>query len=176
MDFDFLGAIGWRDVVLVLAVVVGVYLVLAVLRLFQIGRRKHEAKPQGARGFFGREPRESPEPEFSRELARSNVELELERLRREGVLLREEVARLAEEVARLKLTRQGQQASPLYNEATVLAQRGMPAAGIAGQCGISIGEAELVAALARGGAEFDLHGQDEDRNERNTHSGNRTHG
>ena len=39
--------------------------------------------------------------------------------------------------------------SPLYNEAMVLAQKGVDAAGIAGQCGISIGEAELVAALSR---------------------------
>jgi hypothetical protein len=52
MDFGFIEAIVWRDIVLVLAAVIGVYLVLSVMRLFQVA-----AKPpvvgleQQARGF-----------------------------------------------------------------------------------------------------------------------------
>ena len=114
-----------------------------------------------------------PAPEFARELARSNVEVELQSLRRECAALRDETARLGEEVSRLRATRN---VSPLYNEAMVLAQQGMPPAGIAGHCGISIGEAELVAALARGETEFEHHQQGEDHDERNTDSGNRSNG
>lgn len=182
MDLDWVGSIGWRDAVLVAAAAIGVYLVLSVMRLFQFGgRHRGDAKPGTRRGVFAAAESRSGSPapaaseaEFSRELARSNVELELERLRREGVLLREELARLTEEVTRLKAARNV--VSPLYDEATALAQQGMPAAGIAGHCGISIGEAELVAALARSGTDFERHQQGEDRDERNTHSGNRPYG
>lgn len=195
-DFDFLSHIGWRDLVLVAAAVIGVYLALSVMRLFQVagkrgdgGKQEPLASPDET-GFAPKQVRISPrtlqpepplepqlqpqpEPEFARELARSNVEAELERLRREGALLREELARLTEEVSRLKATRN---VSPLYNEAMTLAQQGMPANGIAGHCGISIGEAELVAALARGGSEFERHEQGGDHDERNIQSGKRLYG
>lgn len=192
MDFDFIGDIGWRDLVLVLAAVIGVYLVLSVMRLFQVGgRHRHGAKADARRQLAGAEPYAPhqgpeprpepppraepgmPEPEFAQALARSSVEAELQGLRRDGTELREELARLAEEVSRLKASRN---VSPLYNEAMTLAQQGMPADGIAGHCGISIGEAELVAALARGGSEFERHEHSEDRDERNTDSGNRPRG
>ena len=182
MDFDFLAGIGWRDLVLVLAAGIGVYLALSVLRLFRVsGKSGSVVPPQVAPSISPWPPQEAPppaeptaaEPEFFRELARTNVEAELDRLRRECARMREEMAGMAAEITRLKLNRG---TSPHYNEATALAQQGMPPAGIAGQCGISIGEAELVAALARGGTEFERHEQDEDRDERNTHSGNRTHG
>ncbi len=186
MDFELPGAIGWRDVVLVIAAMLGVYLVLAVLRLFRIGgKRPDSGSLEGKRKLFGGTPRSSPEPgqsqpappvpemEFARKLAQSNVEAELQSLRREGAVLREELARLSEEVSRLKVTRN---VSPLYDEAMAMAQQGMPVAGIAGHCGISIGEAELVAALARGESAFDSLQQGEDRDERNTDSGNRLHG
>lgn len=186
MDFDFLGSIagiGWRDIVLVLAALVGVYLVLSVMRLFQVGGKRNPAPELGhaaaAEPALGA-PRAAgeiatAEPGFADELARTTVEGELQRLRREGVQLREELARLSEEVARLKATRN---VSPLYNEAMSLAQQGMPANGIAGHCGISIGEAELVAALARGEPDFEQQDQDlgEDSDERNPHFGNRAFG
>lgn len=88
-----------------------------------------------------------PAADFARELSRSNVEVELQQLRRESKLLSEEVAKLREELASLKAARN---VSPLYGEAMALAQQGVPAAGISGQCGISLAEAELVAALAHG--------------------------
>jgi hypothetical protein len=190
MDLDFIDGIGWRDVVLVLAAMVGVYLVLSLMRLFQVvGKRRDGEKQEAKRRLSGWEiypPQEAQassqvppsvpvasEPDFARELAKSNTEVELERLRRESAQLREEVARLAEEIALLKATRN---VSPLYNEAMTLAQQGMPAAGIAGHCGISIGEAELVASLARSGSEFERQERGEERDERHTDTGNRFHG
>ena len=183
-DFDFIGGIGWRDAILVVAAMIGVYLVLLVMRLFQVtGKRGAGKKPAEMNIPSGWETASAdgspvvssaaPDQEFVRELARSSVEIELEGLRRESAHQREEIQRLAEEISQLKATRN---VSPLYNEAMVLAQKGMPAAGIAGHCGISIGEAELVASLARGSIEFERHEKSEDRDERNTDTGNRPHG
>lgn len=185
-DFDFMAGIVWRDLVLVAAAVIAIYLALSVMRLLQMASRRRRAAQQSPVVEFSAaephvpvvEPQASswppaPVPEFAAELARSNVESELHSLRRECAQLREGMARLTEDVARIKATGN---MSPLYNEAMVLAQQGMPADGIAGHCGISIGEAELVAALARGGSQFERHEPGEDRDERNTDSGNRPHG
>lgn len=85
-------------------------------------------------------------PDFPRELARSSLDLEFQQLRQEVAQLREETKHLAAEVWNLKMARN---VAPIYGEAMTLAQQGEPPAGIAAQCGISVGEAELVAALAR---------------------------
>lgn len=92
-------------------------------------------------------------PDFARELAYSSLELEVRNLRSEAEKLRAEMQCLAEEVRHLKASRN---VSPAYGEAMTLAQQGEPPAGIAAQCGISVGEAELVAALARGEPGLDL--------------------
>lgn len=187
MDFGFIEGLAWRDIVLVVAAVIGVYLVLSVMRLFQVAAKPPVVRleqqleasgwtPLQVSGAASAAPPATPaaaRPEFGEELARFNVEVEVKALRRECAQLREEVARLSEDMARLKV---GGNASPLYSEAMVLARQGMAANGIAGHCGISIGEAELVAALARGTSEFERHEQGEDRDERNTESGNRFHG
>jgi hypothetical protein len=184
MDFSFVDGIGWRDIVLVVAAVIGVYLVLSVMRLFQVAGKRPAAGLADQLEASGWEPYQvatvasplppvAPRLEFGDELARFNVEVEVKALRRECTQLREELARLNEEMARLKVTGS---ASPLYSEAMVLARQGMAANGIAGHCGISIGEAELVAALARGASEFERHEQGEDHDERNTDPGNRLHG
>jgi hypothetical protein len=185
----FLDGIGWRDMVLVAAAMIGVYLVLSVMRLFQVaGKRRGNTTQAAERGFSGWQPDVmaemaqqaaapiapvAPPVEFAAELARSNVEVECQALRRECAQLREELARLVEEVSTLKATRN---MSPLYNEAMALARQGMSANGIAGRCDISIGEAELVAAMARSASEFEHHEQGEDRDEPNTDSGTRLHG
>ena len=85
-------------------------------------------------------------PDFPRELARSSLQLEFQQLRQEVAQLRQETKHLAAEVWNLKTARN---VAPIYGEAMTLAQQGEPPAGIAAQCGISVGEAELVAALAR---------------------------
>jgi hypothetical protein len=187
MDFGFIEGIVWRDIVLVVAAVIGVYLVLSVMRLFQVAAKPPVVGLEGQLKASGWAPYQTTDAvilppqelsaasrqEFGEELARLNVEVEVKALRRECAQLREELARLSEDMARLKVTGN---ASPLYSEAIVLARQGMTADGIAGHCGISIGEAELVAAMARGASEIDRHEQGEDRDERNTGSGNRFHG
>lgn len=176
MDF---GGIGWRDLVLVAAAMVGVYLVLLMARLFQVAAKRRPAVP--SEPTFGDDDealdqdvplgeRSAPAQSFARELNRSGLEGELNRLRREGDQLRELVANLSEEVSRLKSARN---VSPLYNEAMSLAQQGMPPEGIAGHCGITLGEAELVAALAKSEDEFDRENLDEDRDDRYPKPGNR---
>lgn len=177
MGLDLLGGMGWRDAVLMAAAVIGVYLVLSVMRLFQVAGKSRDSLPaEPKRGLFGRQAAvglavgDEPGIGFAGELARTTVEVELQQLRRECAAMRQEMDGLIEEVARLKAARN---VSPLYNEAMALAQQGMAVDGIAGHCGISIGEAELVAALARGASEFEQHEHGEDRDERNTDSGSR---
>lgn len=70
---------------------------------------------------------------------------EIQALREEVASLRQTLADMQDEMDRLKAA---QSVSPLYNEAVGLAQHGIDAEGIAARCGISIAEAQLVAALA----------------------------
>lgn len=107
------------------------------------------------------------EPVFADELERSKLDIEVQRLRREVEILRAETTRIAGEIRYLRTARN---VSPLYSEAMTLAQQDVPVAGIADQCGISIGEAELVAALARGEPGFEVQGKEEDRDDRFTDS------
>jgi hypothetical protein len=107
-------------------------------------------------------------PDFARELAHSSLELEVQHLRREAEKLRTEMTNLAEEVRHLKALRN---VSPVYGEAMTLAQQGEQPTGIAVQCGISVGEAELVAALARSEPGFEVH-KKSDRNDRQIGPGN----
>lgn len=88
--------------------------------------------------------------DFANQLARSSLERSLEaevgHLRQETQQLRAEVTHLALEVRQLKIVHN---TSPMYAEAVTLAQQGVSTADIADRCGISLGEAELVAALAQ---------------------------
>lgn len=192
---DMLAA-SWRDIVMLVAALVGVYLVLMVMRLFRVGSGPVVAPvtaermapslsgaPEFSESAGAQEPmepiapsvsmesaaqrlsalmRREPPPEvatpdapptradFAAELARSSLEVEVQQLRRESAVLRQQLAGIQNELAQLKAMRN---VSPLYSEAVSLAQRGMDADGIASQCGISLGEAELVAALARADTE-----------------------
>lgn len=226
----------WRDAVLLFVALSGVYLVLTVMRLFQVGRRvasrvptsvdrsaaafrdemvdlsrnvppmqatppvveepaptyerprpspvAHESQPVESDGsasmFGGWRRRQAPPPVtapaggFVEELARSNLEVEVQQLRRESAGLRNELSQMHKELALLKAARN---VSPLYNEAVSMAQRGATADGIAGQCGISLGEAELVAALARASerqSSTDEFETDEDGNGGHSGPGRRT--
>jgi|688.fasta_scaffold83014_2 hypothetical protein len=193
IDFSTLNA---RDYAFLAAVLVAVYVVFSMLRLLRLGmnRRKsealvrseepHDRNPASVAGAETyRETQwaahaessparvvaeERPHPDFARELAHSSLELEVQHLRREAEKLRAEMSCLAEEVRHLKASRN---VSPVYGEAMTLAQQGEPPAGIAAQCGISVGEAELVAALARSEPGFDLHEKENDPNDRYTDSG-----
>lgn len=84
--------------------------------------------------------------DFSTQLTQKTLEGEVRQLRDQLVESRNEIQRMREEMQRLSAA---QKVSPLYNEAMALAVRGVDAAGVAGRCGISIAEAELVVALSK---------------------------
>jgi len=157
MDFT---ALGWRDAILIAVALLAVYLLVALLRLAQIHRRQR--KPAVAKVKVESEPEPEalvetatwaqPPAQFGEHLLRAGIEAELQQLRGE-------VAALSDELAKLKAARR---VSPQYNEAMLLAQRGMTAQSIAGQCSISVGEAELVMALSRNKQEYENYGKIDD--------------
>ena len=161
--FDF----GWRDAVLLLATLVAVYLVVSFLRLQKLRRPAKTAPPAGFSTMVDFPLDDLPEApaaadapamrftdpptDFAAELVRSSLEAEVRQLRDDLRRLGETVERQAGEIADLTSRLQtAQTVSPLYGEAMALARKGLDPAGIAGRCGISIGEAELVASLSRG--------------------------
>lgn len=89
---------------------------------------------------------EAPAGDFSAQLTQKTMESEVRQLREQLAESRNEIQRMREEMQRLSAA---QKVSPLYNEAMALAVRGVDAAGVAGRCGISIAEAELVVALSK---------------------------
>ena len=111
----------------------------------------------------------SAAPDFASELTRSRLEQEVHGLQREEQQLRADLTHLTDELRQLKTVRN---ASPLYSEAMSLAQQGVTPDGIADRCGISVGEAELVAALARNRAGSEFQDIEDDRDERYHQSGN----
>ncbi|HTJ97425.1 MAG TPA: DUF2802 domain-containing protein [Rhodocyclaceae bacterium] len=88
----------------------------------------------------------APMEDFATQLTHKSLENEVRQLREQLTDARNEMGRLRDEVAQLHAA---QKVSPLYNEAMALAVRGVDAAGVAGRCGISIAEAELVVALSK---------------------------
>jgi DNA-directed RNA polymerase specialized sigma24 family protein len=78
-------------------------------------------------------------------LARTDMEMEIQRMRDEMLQMRQELEEL----------RAARRVSPQYAEAMELVQRGLSAQDVADRLGISLGEAELVQALSRGRQNFD---------------------
>ena len=173
-----LPVLGWRELIIIGLAVAALYLIAAVLRLAQLKRRRARAvapaasPPRQSKWAQWRQrrktlkvasaeaPREAAWPEapaasqsssFGEQLFRSGVEAELQQLRSEVASLKEE----------LKLMKAARRVSPQYNEAMMLAQRGMDAASVAEQCGISVGEAELVLALSRNKQEYEDYGDND---------------
>jgi hypothetical protein len=99
------------------------------------------------------------DPKFDASLPHSEVDAELQVLRGDLARLSDEVAEVREGIEVLKASRN---VSPLYSEAMGLAQQGHDARSIAGRCGISIGEAELVVALSRKELGFNADEESED--------------
>lgn len=170
-----IGDFALRDIILVAAALAGIYVVVLGLRLYQIARHKRHAdlhmplldpsvppadeddeddEEVGVEdlGLYSRPPSVAPPPapapapqDFNAELQRTQMETEIRQLR-------DEVLALREEIVELKTARR---VSPQYADAMALAQRGLTAQDLADRCDISIGEAELVAALARGTNNFE---------------------
>ena len=151
MDFSELG---WRDAIWIAVALAAAYLLLELWRLYRINRpRKKPAAPEAKELLpaAGSEDWGASPVQFGAHLLRSGIESELQQMRGE-------VASLREELARMKAARR---VSPQYNEAMLLAQRGMKAQAIADQCGISVGEAELVMALSRNKQEYENYGKND---------------
>lgn len=181
-----IGDFALRDIILVLASLAGIYVVVLVLRLYQVARHKRREAldlvdptvPDPVAGLFAKfnldmprvetseplpyeededprlysrpvpaaPPQESaPQQGFNAELLRTQMESEIRQLQ-------DEVLALRDEISELKAARR---VSPQYADAMALAQRGLTAQDLADRCNISIGEAELVAALARGTNNFE---------------------
>lgn len=169
-----LAALSLRDGILIAATLVGGYLLLLLLPLLRSGRkpRKPEAAGRhidertlrsepGLSSEVQRDERGSaPSHGFAHELAQSSLDLDVRRMRREMDAMRAELASMAEAMRQLKATRN---VAPIYSEAMTLAQHGEAPAGIAAQCGISVGEAELVAALARSSKDAEFDDKDDER-------------
>jgi hypothetical protein len=128
-------------------------------------------EPAAPRRASADESRDETADDFARSLQHSSIEAELQQLRRESAALREEVMHLREELGSIKAARN---VSPLYSEAMAMAQSGASADGIAGQCGISLAEAQLLAALARGETEDDALSTGEEINDGYPITGSRT--
>lgn len=162
MNFDLGGwAIGWREAVIGLIVMVAGYMVFVLLRMRRLARPEPAAStpavsvtvPEVAVTLPPAEAVSAPAwPESPQALAQEafmrGVEGELAQLREELDALRGEVSALRQdwhqEMAGLRAT---QSASPIYSDAMQMARMGHDAQTIAERCGIARAEAELVVAL-----------------------------
>lgn len=147
---------GLHDAILLCAGIAAVYLVVAVMQLLQLRRRPVDVAI--------REPSVGVQSEaelllpgsdkpFAAWLKRSNIDAELQHLHLEINQMRKGLSAAQDEIRQLRNVRNHSGAVPLYNEAMSLAKHGLNAVSIASRCGISLGEAELVASLARVPAE-----------------------
>jgi hypothetical protein len=180
-------ALGWRGIVLVLAGILGLYVLLAFLRLRRIGRAKaapavepeRAAADDAARAptpaGVWRAASESEPPAEDLPWARSPpvdpdrrrleiVESEVVAMRGQIEGLRQSIDALAEEL-RGELARGAMPAAtavaPVYGDAMRMAMGGFDVTAISERCGIARAEAELVVALARQSRQADEGGMDE---------------
>ena len=164
-------SLGWREAVVGLIALLGLYILIVMLRLKRLGLRKEEKPPVVAEPVVTPPSAENddahPEPTYSRpekpafawneppakdfaeEQYFKAVERELEQLREEVGTLRHEFAALREEMrGQVGQIRASQHMSPLYSDAMQMAMLGHDAETIAERCGIARAEADLVVALA----------------------------
>jgi hypothetical protein len=119
--------IGWRELLVVVIAVLGVYVAELVLLLRWSG-------PRGTRAWM-RTPPTSTESQVLNSMGLEIAEL------------RQQVARLQAEVDKLRSV--SLPATSPYNQAIQMARQGLSASEVASGCGISRGEAELIVALYR---------------------------
>lgn len=152
---------GLHDAILLCAGIASVYLVVAVLQLMQMRRSTAATLPVrepslGVALPFAADSPKQDGSSFANELRQRHTETEMKRLGLEVERLHAELHAMQDEIKQLRRERNVTPAAPLYNEAMSFARRGLDAAGIASRCGISLGEAELVVALARDPKDFGL--------------------
>lgn len=163
-------AIGMREVVVGLVLLLAVYIVFLLLRMRGIGQSA-EAAPEpeprppvetpapSLEALLAEppEPRYTPPPQpapspvnMAERAMHASLERELLQLREEVDAMRGELAALREDMTReLAHVRAGQTVAPIYGDAMQMAVAGYDAAMIAERCGIARAEAELVVALAK---------------------------
>lgn len=163
-------AIGMREVVVGLVLLLAVYIVFLLLRMRRIGESA-AATPEPALlppvetpapsldALLAEppEPRYTPPPQpapspvnMAERALHASLERELLQLREEVDAMRGELAALREDMTReLAHVRAGQTVAPIYGDAMQMAVAGYDAAMIAERCGIARAEAELVVALAK---------------------------
>lgn len=133
---EFFETFGWREAVIGMAALIGIYAGIIIIRLSRMSRPKptETAWKQAAEPAWKQDP-----AEFGEQVFKSGIEAELKDLREQVVALREEVDKL----------KAARTVSPQYGEAVTLAQQGLDAQTIAARCGISVSEAEMVRALSQ---------------------------
>lgn len=155
---------GAREIIWLLIAVLVVYVLLQLLRL----RRASPSRPAPLEVASGTPVPdegvvEDTVPVAARDEVRERaeriaLELEVQQLRRDIGQLRteidtqrREIGRLAGDLGELRDTVAGveatQRVSPQYNEAVMLARRGLSAEAVAERCGISVAEAALVRSM-----------------------------
>lgn len=165
--------LGLREGLIGLIVLVAVYIVFVLLRMFHLRQKRPQAVPENpvtassvAPAFT---PEEAPSSRFDEasgtvpapawepvpagmaaDVLRSGLEQELAQLRDEVDAMRGELAALRSDMHQeLAALRASQSVSPIYGDAMQLAVSGYDAAAIAERCGIARAEADLVVALAK---------------------------
>lgn len=163
--------IGLREGLMVLIVLVAVYILFVLLRMFHLRKPvvfasavTKEEEP-GAGKVPPNEPPSLPDgvaesaslPDWEKvpvaladDVLRSGLEQELAQLRDEVDAMRGELAALRNDMQKeLAHLRASQSVSPIYGDAMQMAVSGYDPAAIAERCGIARAEADLVVALAK---------------------------
>lgn len=168
---------GVYEAILGIVALLGVYVAWALVRLVRLARRRtpqakaeqvEQAAPpeqEAAPSAPAKESAETGRVEpvaglegFGSMVGQARLRFQVEAqeatiaaLRTEIVALHEQsLAEIAELREQIDMLRNARNVSPQYGEAVGLAQRGLTSDAIAERCGISVSEAELVAALSRG--------------------------
>ena len=172
-------AIGWREALLGVVALLGLYVLVVIARLRRLKKRAVPA-PDPAAPIPDPDavalPAESPagvplqrvEPDFpwneppdaapaesgaldvATQTRLQVAEAELVQLRDEVSAMRGELAALREELSKqLERVQAAQHVAPIYGDAMQMAVAGYDAAAIAERCGVARAEAELVVALIR---------------------------
>lgn len=152
---------GLHDAILLCAGVAAVYLVVALLQLMQLKHPRALSLPArepsvGLALPTNQDSAKASDDSFASQLRQRGIEADLKRLSHEVDALRSELRATQDDLKLLRNERSLPSATPLYNEAMSFAKRGINADGIAARCGISRGEAELLAALVRNPKELGL--------------------
>ena len=163
--------IGLREGLMALIVLVAVYILFVLLRMFHLRKPPVLVPAANKKEELGRgeaTAHESPSlpddetesatlPDWDKvpatladDVLRSGLEQELAQLRDEVDAVRGELAALRNDMQKeLAHLRASQSVSPIYGDAMQMAVSGYDAAAIAERCGIARAEADLVVALAK---------------------------